>query len=335
MVIPARYKRLALLCSCCVVGFLPATSILAGQSESSQLLFAFSGISGQATISVQTRLVALPVRVTDANGDFVSGLSLRNFQVYADGRLQELTLFRQEDSDVTVGLVVDHSRSMGPNLPEVAIAISAFAKSSNPRDEMFVVDFNDKVSLGLPIENPFTHDPTELARAVSSVSASGQTALYDAVAEGLNHLQFARADKKALIIVSDGGDNASKHTYPDVVALAARSQVVIYSIVLVDPSSAEANPGLLRRLSKDTGGIAFFPENGKSVAKISAQIARDLREQYTLGFSPEKRNTANAFHKIRVKVMSSSRGKMQVRTRSGYFDATDKPSPGQSPKSAL
>ena len=139
----------------------------------------------QSTISVKTELVVLPVRVTDSNGTFISGLSLQNFRVYEDGRLQKITFFQQEDAPVSVGLVVDHSRSMGPKLPEVAAAVSAFAQSSNPQDEMFVVDFSDAVSIEPLGGKPFTNDSNELEKAVAGVSARGRTALYDAVAEGL------------------------------------------------------------------------------------------------------------------------------------------------------
>ena len=132
----------------------------------------------------------LPVNVTDANGNFISGLSLQNFRVYEDGRLQKVASFQEGDIPVTVGLIVDHSRSMGPKLPEVAAAVSAFAQSSNPQDEMFVVDFNDDVSVELLNGKAFTNNPHELEKAVSAVSARGRTALYDAVAEGLIHSQL-------------------------------------------------------------------------------------------------------------------------------------------------
>ena len=260
----------------------------------------------------------LPVRVIDGNGDFVSGLSVDNFRVYEDGRLQRISLFQREDTPVTVGLVVDHSRSMGPKLAEVATAIISFAQSSNPQDEMFVVDFNDNVSLELPGGNPFTHDPAELASAVSAVSAGGGTALYDAVIEGLNHLQLAHADKKALIIVSDGGDNASTHKYADVLALARRSQAAIYSIGLVDAPNQEADRKVLQRLSNDTGGMAFFPEARQSVVSVSARIAHVLREQYTLGFAPDKTGSDHSFRKIEVKVTAPGRGKIRIQTRPGY-----------------
>lgn len=277
--------------------------------------------AGQAAISVEADLVVLPVRVTGPGGDFVSGLTQEQFRVYEDGRRQRITLFRQEDTPVTVGLVVDHSRSMGPKLAGVAAAVSAFAHLSNPEDEMFVVDFSDNVSVELPGGKPFTSNPQELAQAVSAVSANGMTALYDAVAEALKHLQLGHWDRKALIVVSDGGDDASVRKYADVLKLARQSQAVIYAIGLVGaPEEAEENPGVLRHLCKDTGGLAFFPAAGDSVSGVSASIARDIREQYTLGYVPEGRN-GDSFQKIRVEVAAPGRGKLEVRTRSGYFAA--------------
>jgi Ca-activated chloride channel homolog len=280
-------------------------------------------------IAVKTELVVLPVRVIDGNGDFVSGLTVDAFRVYEEGRLQRISLFQREDTPVTVGLIVDHSRSMGPKLAEVITAIISFAHSSNPQDEMFVVDFSDRVSLEQPGGSPFTHDPSELARAVSAVSADGQTALYDAVIEGLNHLQLAHGDKRALIIVSDGGDNASRHKYADVLALAQRSQTVIYSIGLIGADNQEENPKVLQRLSNDTGGTAFFPDATESVMKVSARIAHDLREQYTLGFAPDKTGNERSFRKIQVKVTAPGRGKIRVQTRPNYSSTGQAATPGK------
>jgi Ca-activated chloride channel family protein len=291
------------------------------------------GPAGQSKILVKTELVVLPVSVTDANGNFVSGLGLQNFRVFENGRLQQVTLFQEGDTPVTVGLIVDHSRSMGPKLSEVAAAVSAFAHSSNPQDEMFVVDFNDDVSVELMDGQAFTSDPEVLANAVFSVRARGRTALYDAVAEGLIHLQLGHWDKKALIIVSDGGDNASQQKYSQVLALAQRSQAVIYSVGLVDPDE-EGDPGVLRRLSKDTGGIAFFPMSSESIADTSKRIARDLREQYMLGFVPEKTGATDSFRQVRVKVAAAGHGKLHVRTRSGYFRSEQGQAPAKPGKGA-
>jgi Ca-activated chloride channel family protein len=300
-------------------------------SQSLPAQAASTGAGGQSAISVKTELVVLPVSVTDARGNFISGLSQRNFRVFEDGRLQTVTSFREGDTPVTVGLIVDHSRSMGPKLEEVATAVSTFASSSNPEDEMFVVDFNDDVSVELMDGKPFSNDPRELAKAVSAVRARGRTALYDAVSEGLIHLQLGHWDKKALIIVSDGGDNASQQKYSQILTLAQRSQVSIYSIGLTDPDSEseEENPGVLKHLSKNTGGLAFFPASLGSVVDISKTIARDLREQYTLGFVPERIGNADSFRQIRVKVDAPGQGKIQVRTRPGYFKAEQQQVPAK------
>jgi VWFA-related protein len=299
-------------------------SSAAGLSQSQQL--PPSAPAPASTISVRSELVALPVRVTDSHGNVVSGLTQDAFSVLEDGRPQKLTLFQQEDAPVTVGLVVDHSRSMGPKLAEVTAAVSAFAHSSNPQDEMFVVDFNDDVWLQILSGKPFTHNAKDLETALKAVSARGRTALYDAVAEGLKHLRFGHCEKQALIIVSDGGDNASHQKFSQILDLAQHSQVVIYSIVL-QGEGQEENPGVLRRLSKSTGGIAYFPQSAETIASISGLIARDLRDQYTLGFAPEKQNADASFRKIQVKVSAPGHGSLRVRYRPGYFALdTSKPS---------
>ena len=272
-------------------------------------------------IAVSVNLVLIPASVTDASGTFVPGLKAEEFRVLEDGRPQELTVFEVGDTPVTVGLVVDHSRSMGSKLPAVAAAVYSFAHTSNRQDEMFVVDFNDDVSIELMKGKAFTSDPKELQEALGAVSARGRTALYDAISQGLHHLQYAHWPKKALIIISDGGDNASVLKYSQVLAQARQSQALIYSIVLVGSDNVEENPELLRRISKDTGGIAYFPRPGESVESVSVIIARDLREQYTLGYIPQGVKQSDKFRKIEVKVVSSGHGKLHVRTRQGYSPA--------------
>jgi Ca-activated chloride channel homolog len=281
----------------------------------------------QTTFEVSTELVVVPVNVTDVSGDFVPGLTSQNFRVYEDGRLQRITLFEREDLPVTVGLIVDHSRSMASKLPAVTAAVSSFARSSNPEDEMFVVDFGDRVWPEFFGGLPFTSDVKALESAVTSVAAQGQTALYDAVFEGLERLRSGHREKKALIIVSDGGDNVSRRRYREVLTLARQSQAVIYAIGLVGHFGEEENPRVLERLCKDTGGLAFFPRNVDAVGEISVQIAQDLRQQYTLGYAPEKKINVTIFRKIQVKVAAPGRGKIHVRTRLGYSPTTEKQSP--------
>jgi VWFA-related protein len=282
------------------------------------------GANAQAKIAVTANLVLLPVKVSDAHGAFVPGLKQEDFQVFEDGQLQKLTVFESRDTPVTVGLVVDHSKSMGPKLQDVVVAVSYFTHSSNPQDEMFVVDFNDDVSIELMRGKAFSSDVKDLEEALRAVSARGQTALYDAVSEGLHHLQYGHFDKKALIIISDGGDNASHLKYSQVLAQARQAQTQIYSIGLVGSLEGEENPGLLRRLCKDTGGIAYFPRAGESTSSVAKEIARDLREQYTLGYAPQNLKSAGAFRKIEVKVTAADHGKLRVRTRQGYTPAVEK-----------
>jgi len=272
----------------------------------------------RSVLSSRTDLVAIPVSVTDRRGDFVSGLRGDNFSVLENGRPQSIEFFEQENTPLTIGLLVDHSSSMAPRLREVAAAVLAFAHSSNPDDEMFVVDFDDLVSVELLHGKPFTSDPQELSEAVTAVSARGQTALYDAIAEGFLHLQLGRWNKKALLVVSDGGDNISRNTFKQVLEMARSSHAVIYAIGLVSESGQEENPGVLRRLCQSTGGIAFFPAKGASVESLMNQIARDLRGEYMLAYAPPASSDAGAFRKVEVKVSAPGRGALRVRSRPGY-----------------
>jgi Ca-activated chloride channel family protein len=274
----------------------------------------------QAVISVRTELVAVPVVVTDRGGHRVSGLSQASFRVYEDGRPQPITVFHHGDAPVTLGLLIDRSQSMRAKTSALVAAVSALLESSRPDDELFQVNFNDRVSFALPAGRPFSDTPRELEAALAGVPAEGRTALYDGVAEGLKHLQLGHAEKRALIVVSDGGDNASRLKYADVLALARRSDAVIYAIGLVgEPADDEENAGLLKRLCKNTGGVAYFPRTAGEIAEMSTAIARDLREQYTLGFTPGERADGRTFRKIEVMVTAPGRGRLHVRARTGYL----------------
>lgn len=274
--------------------------------------------SQQATFSVRTEMVVLPVTVTDARGQAVAGLTADHFRVYDDGRLQPIALFRSGDVPLTVGLVVDQSQSMGPKRAGAYAAISAFARAGHEDDEMFVVGFSERAEVkSLPGDKLFTSEPAELFAALNAGTPGGMTALYDAVALGLQHLAAGRSERKALIVVTDGGDNASQLEYGQVRDLARASQAVIYGIGLTGAELQEENPNNLKRLCKDSGGVAHFPA-ADAVERVMMEIARDLRTQYTIGFTPATFRRGESFHKIRVTATSPTGIKLRIRTRAGY-----------------
>jgi VWFA-related protein len=237
--------------------------------------------------------------------------------------------FQNEDIPVAVGLVIDHSTSMGFKLEEVITAARGFVRSSNREDEMFVVNFNEIATLGLPATIRFTDDTVELERAIVRTHARGQTALYDAIAMGLDQLQAASRDKKVLIVVSDGGDNASLRKLDQVMKLAGESSAVIYTIGVSDGDDPDRNPGVLNRLARATGGEAFLPDQLDEIVAICERIARDIRHQYTFGYVPSNPARDGSYRAIRVLARTDGQGKLSVRTRTGYI-AGGKPLPGKS-----
>ena len=278
-------------------------------------------------ISVDVDLVVLHATVTDRQGGFVSDLTEKGFEVYEDGVPQRIRLFKNEDIPVTVGLVIDHSSTMGPKLDEVSLAALTFVQSSNPEDEMFVVNFNEKVSLGLPGKTRFTNQTAQLQAAIWNAETGGQTALYDAIAKALEELQAGTRDKKVLIVISDGGDNRSKRSLSDVMKLAAESSAGIYTVGLFDRDDPDRNPGVLKHLAQATGGEAFLPGEVSEVVAICQRIARDIRLQYTIGYVPTNQAHNGAYHAIRVVARATGHDRLAVRTRTGYI-------PGAGPRLA-
>jgi Ca-activated chloride channel family protein len=288
------------------------------------LLIALPGVAGPKTapppyqLSVNVDLVLLQATVRDRKGQSVSDLNEQDFEVYEDGVRQSIRLFRHEDIPVTVGLIVDHSGSMRPKLADVIAAGRVFVQSSSPEDQMFVVNFNEKVTLGLPAAIQFTNRPDELASAISSAPATGKTALYDAVVEAHRRLQAGSRDKKVLIVMSDGGDNASEHTLAEVLKIAGQSGVLVYAIGIFDADDPDRNPAVLRGLAQATGGEAFFPREFNEVEAICQRIARDIRHQYAIGYVSSNAAQSGGYRAIRV-VARAGKNKLFVRVRPGYF----------------
>ena len=269
-------------------------------------------------ISVNVDFVVLNATVRDGKGRFATDLSEQDFQVYEAGARQTIRLFRHEDIPVTVGLVVDHSGSMRPKLADVIAAARTFVQSSSPDDQMFVVNFNEKVALGLPDNLPFSNRPEDLGSAIANAPTTGRTALYDAVFEAREHLQTGSREKKVLIVISDGGDNASRHSQAEVLKMAEQSTTLVYTIGIFDESDPDRNPDVLRRLAGVTGGEAFFPSEYGEVVAICERIARDIRNQYTIGYLSTSAARPGAFLSIRVAAGAAGHGKLSVRARSGY-----------------
>jgi VWFA-related protein len=270
-------------------------------------------------ISVDVNLVVLQATVRDRGGHLVSDLRQRDFEVYEDGIRQSIHLFRHEDVPVTVGLIIDHSASMGLKLPDVIEAARTFARSSNPEDQMFVVNFNEKVTLGLPGGVGFTNRADALESAIVNTRAAGQTALYDAVIEGLERSRAGGPEKKVLIVISDGGDNASAHVLPEVLKRLAQSSAVVYTVGIFDEEDVDRNPNVLLRLARSTGGEAFFPRQFNEVVAICERIARDIRNQYTIGYLSNSSASSGAVRSIRLVARAAGKGGLSVRTRSSYI----------------
>lgn len=276
----------------------------------------------QAALSERTRLVVVPVIVADRSGHFVLGLKQSNFQVHEDGKPQEIAIFRDTDVPVTVGIVVDHSGSMAAKSNDVIQGATALVEASNPADKEFVVNFGGKPSLGLPPDVPFTSNVDDLKRALSTPSASGLTALYDAMVLALQHFQGNPVDKRVMLLISDGGDNASTHKYGQVLRMAEAANVIIYAIGLLDPLSADQNPNVLRKFARETGGEVYFPNSTVEAVSTCIAIATDIRHQYTLGYTPPDTGKSR-YRSIRVAVHAPGRGRLLVRARKGYFLSTD------------
>lgn len=266
-----------------------------------------------------SELVVLPVVVTQANGAYVSDLTAERFTVYDNGRPQEVALFSSEDTPVSVAMVVDTSGSMRGKLGPVVAATMDFARSSNPDDELFIVEFNDGVRDVVPGGAVMASDPQTLEAALLTLKPDGQTALYDALLAALDRLERASHPRKVILLVSDGGDNASRARLDDVLARAQRSNVTIYAIGLYDAGAPDTNPAVLHKLAETTGGERYLPESPGPLIAACRRIAREVRSGYTIGYVPPDRD--GAFHRIRVIVEGPGAKALKVRTRPGYFAA--------------
>lgn len=276
---------------------------------------------GRAVFTTRSDLVVLHVSVVDRKTGFVSGLTRDAFTVYEDGRPQTIAFFDSEDSPAAVGLVIDSSTSMHRKREALIAGGLAFARSSHPKDDMFTVHFNERVWFGLPPGQAFTSDLGVFRTALQQGTARGRTALFDAVSASLEHVEQSAAAKKALVVISDGGDNASTTQRSDVLAAVDRSNVLVYTVCLMDAADAydgEADPDTLEDLAQASGAETFVLRKIDDVTRVLERIAKDIRSGYLIGYVPSA-SGASGYRPIRVEVNAPNRRRLIVRSRSGYL----------------
>ncbi|MGA7921739.1 MAG: VWA domain-containing protein [Candidatus Acidiferrales bacterium] len=290
------------------------------------------GAAGQSSQTDQSHhlkssvdLVVLHATVVDDKGQFDPNLTADNFRVFEDKVEQKISVFSREDIPVTMGLVIDNSGSMKEKRAQVNAAALSFVRTSNPSDEDFVVNFNDEYYLDL--DEDFTSNTQELHEALERIDTRGSTALYDAIIGSLDHLKKGHKDKRVLLVITDGDDDASRKDFPYTVKAAVESNAVIYAIGVFSDDDRKNNKKMIRKSKKDlttlaeaTGGLAFFPEHLEDVDPVCVQVARDIRNQYTIGYYPTNTAKDGTFRGVKVDLISSKGpGKLTVRTRTGYY----------------
>ena len=272
-----------------------------------------------------TRVVDLHATVMDKTGHLVTNLTRDAFTVYENGAQQEIRQFKREDVPVSMGLIIDNSGSMREKRAKVEAAALALVKDSNPQDEVFVVNFNDEAFNDLPHGKDFTSDIKEMEEALTRIDSRGGTAMRDAIRMSIDHeREKAHKDKKVLVVVTDGNDNSSLVSLENLVKAAQQSGVLIYSVGLLSEEErreAKRAERALNALAEATGGETFFPHDVGEVERIAHQVARDIRNQYSIVYSPSNQAMDGTFRQIKVTVKAA--GNPTARTRSGYY-ATDK-----------
>jgi Ca-activated chloride channel family protein len=266
----------------------------------------------------ETRLVVLHATVFDKSNHFVTNLPESAFKVYENSAEQVLKVFRREDVPVSVGIVVDNSGSMRDKREKVNAAALAFVKASNPQDEVFIVNFNDEAYL----DQDFTNKQELLQDALKKIDQRGGTAFFDAISMSLDWIKdHAKKDKKVILTVTDGEDNASQMTFEKLLRKAHEADVAIFSVGLLNEEERRAQrrtKRILTNLAEATGGAAFFPKELNEVDDIAHRVAADIRNQYTLGYSPTNQAEDGSFRQVKVLLVGPGKN-YTVRTRSGYY----------------
>jgi len=276
-----------------------------------------------ATVRIDSNLVLVPVTVSDPSNRPVVGLEKQQFRVFDDKVEQTVTHFAMDDEPLAIGLVFDTSGSMGNKLKRSRQAAAEFFRAANPDDEFLLVTFNDRPRLDVPL----TRDPEEIQNRLAFTSSNGSTAMIDAIYMAVSELKKSAKSRKALLVISDGGDNASRYTEAEIKSLVRESDVLIYGIGVYEPYGSRgrtveelAGPTLLSEIAEQTGGREFAVDNPREIPDVAAKIGVELRNRYVLGFAPTDPQRDGRYHRLRVQLVRE-RGlpKLQAHWRLGYY----------------
>jgi Ca-activated chloride channel family protein len=281
------------------------------------------GTSPRSNIRVDTTLVQIPVTVTDPLNRFVTGLEVENFRVFEDKQEQKIVQFSNEDAPLAIGIVFDCSGSMGNKLEKSREAVAQFFKTANPEDEFFLVEFNDSPNLAAT----FTKNTQEIQNRLTFTQSKGKTALLDGIYMSMNEMKKAKNPRKAILVISDGGDNNSRYTEGEIKNRIKEADVQVYAIGIYEPVSSRgrtaeelSGPGLLTELAEQTGGRQFPVENLNELPDIATKIGIELRNQYVLFYSPSNAERDGKYRRVSVKLVQP-KGLPPLRPfwRTGYY----------------
>jgi VWFA-related protein len=267
-----------------------------------------------------TRLVVCHTTVVDKSGKLITNLKQDAFTVFENDAKQDILLFKREDIPVSMGLIIDNSGSMRPKRASVEAAALALVKDSNPDDEVFIVNFNDDAYIDNPDNKDFLTDIDKMKEALTRIDSRGGTAMRDAIGKSIEWLKKAHKEKKVLVVVTDGVDNASTESLEDLVREARQSDVLIYSVGLLtdeEKRSASSAKRQLNALAEATGGLTYYPKEVSEVDPIAHQVARDIRSQYTIAYKPSNDALDGTYRKIRIVLKAP--GNLTPRSRTGYY----------------
>jgi Ca-activated chloride channel family protein len=285
-----------------------------------------TALDRHANIRIDTTLVLVPVAVNDPMGRFVTGLDKDNFKVFEDKIEQEIKQFSSEDAPMSVGLVFDTSGSMGGKLNTSRRAVAEFLKTSNPQDEFFLIEFNERPEVVVP----FTAATEEIQNRLTFAQSKGRTALLDGIYMAMHTMKKAHNPRKAILIISDGGDNSSRYTETEVKNAVREADVQIYSIGIFEPTASRgrtpeelSGPALLGEITEQTGGRHYEVSNLADLPDVAAKIGIELHYQYVLGYSPSNAVRDGKYRRIQVKLVKTvGLPTLKATFRTGYYAPT-------------